>query len=223
LPQLIEQSRVPDGDAGLFREIAYQLNLLVGEGPHLLAVNADHADELVLLQHRNGHKGPRTAVFCDRRVGAFHRHVCDLDRAHNVDCVRKARGRQARRFFAEFRKLPWRVMQRDTLKFIAFDKQHRAKRCIANARRVRQYDLEHWLERARRARDDLEHFGGRGLPLQRLGQLARALLLGLEQPHVLDRDHRLVGERPQKRNLLIRKRINLGTSKLNCADRHPLA
>src|ERR1700747_363936 len=90
---------------GLFREIAYQLNLLVGEGPHLLAVNADHADELVLLQHRNGHKGPRTAVFCDRRVGAFHRHVCDLDRAHNVDCVRKARGRQARRFFAEFRKL----------------------------------------------------------------------------------------------------------------------
>jgi len=56
-----------------------------------------------------------------------------------------------------------------------------------------------------------------------LGELARALLLGLKQPHVLDGDHRLVGERPEKRNLLIRKRINFGTSKLNCADRHPLA
>jgi hypothetical protein len=27
----------------VFREIAHQLNLLVGGGPHLLAVNADHA------------------------------------------------------------------------------------------------------------------------------------------------------------------------------------
>src|SRR5262249_39399202 len=87
---------------------------LVGKGPHLLAVNADHTDELVLLQHRNGHKGPGTAVFCDRRIGAFRRHVCDLDRLHCVDCVKKVRGHQAWRLFAEFRKLPWRVMRRNS-------------------------------------------------------------------------------------------------------------
>jgi hypothetical protein len=69
----------------------------------------------------------------------------------------------------------------------------------------------------------LQHLGSRRLLLQRLGEFARALLLCLEQAHVLDRDHCLVGERPEKSNLLIRKRINFGTSKLNCADRHPLA
>ena len=39
-----------------------------------------------------------------------------------------------------------------------------------------------------------QHLGGRGLLLERLGQLARARLHLVEQPHVLDRDHRLVGE-----------------------------
>src|SRR5262249_42823844 len=59
----------------------------------------------------------------------------------------------------------------DASEFVAFDKQHRAERRLANARRVRQYSLEHRVERARRARDNLQHFGGRGLPLQRLGKL----------------------------------------------------
>src|SRR5262249_2700458 len=163
LAQFVEQAAVLDSDDRLIGEARDQLDLLVSEGTNVLAVNADHADELVLLQHRDGHKGPGTAIFCDRRVGAFRRHVCDLDRPHCVDCVSKVRGRQARRFFAEFRKLTWRVMQRDALKFIAFDQQHRAERRLANTRRVRQYSLEHWLERTRRARYDVQHLGGRSL------------------------------------------------------------
>ena len=48
--------------------------------------------------------------------------------------------------------------------------------------------------------DHLQHFGGRGLPLERL--------LGLvEQPRVLDRDHRLVGEGLQQRDLLVGERL----------------
>ena len=39
------------------------------------------------------------------------------------------------------------------------------------ARRVRKNGLEHRLELARRARDDAQHLGGRGLLLQRLGEL----------------------------------------------------
>ena len=58
---------------------------------------------------------------------------------------------------------------------------------LANARRVFQHGLEHGLEVARRARDDLQHLGGRGLPLQRLAQL-------VEQPRVLDGDDGLAGE-----------------------------
>src|SRR5262249_54780983 len=42
--------------------------------------------------------------------------------------------------------------------------------------------------------DDFQDFRGRGLLLQRLGKLACARLYFLEQTHVLDGDHRLVGE-----------------------------
>ena len=54
--------------------------------------------------------------------------------------------------------------------------------------------------------DDLQHLGGRGLLLQRLGQVARARLHLVEQPHVLDRDHRLVGEGGDQLDLLVGER-----------------
>src|SRR5262249_56637086 len=43
LAQFVEQPRILDGDNGLSGEVRYQLDLLVGERPHLLAVNADHS------------------------------------------------------------------------------------------------------------------------------------------------------------------------------------
>ena len=51
--QFIEQSRVLDGDDGLGGKILDQLDLLVGERPHFLAVNNDRADQFVLLEHRH--------------------------------------------------------------------------------------------------------------------------------------------------------------------------
>ena len=53
LAQLVEQPRVLDGDHRLRGEVLHQLDLLVGEGPHLLAVDNDCADHLVVLQHRD--------------------------------------------------------------------------------------------------------------------------------------------------------------------------
>ncbi len=44
-----------------------------------------------------------------------------------------------------------------------------------------------------------ENLGRRRLPLERLPRLG-------EEPHVLDRDHRLVGEGPEERELLIAER-----------------
>ena len=51
--QLVEQPRVLDGDDGLRGEVLDQLDLLVGEWPHLLAVDGDRADQLVILEHRH--------------------------------------------------------------------------------------------------------------------------------------------------------------------------
>ena len=51
---------------------------------------------------------------------------------------------------------------------------------------------------------------GGGLLLERLGQLAVPRLELLEQPHVLDRDHRLVGEGLQQRDLRVGEGPHLG-------------
>ena len=50
-------------------------------------------------------------------------------------------------------------------------------------------------------------------------QLAAALLLGLEQPHVLNRDDRLVGECSDQLDLLVGKRPHLGATNHEGTDR----
>ena len=72
----------------------------------------------------------------------------------------------------------------------------------ANPRRALDDGVEHRLHVRGRAADDAEHLGRCGLMLQRLAQFRVALAEFLEQAHVLDGDHRLVGEGFQKRDLL---------------------
>ena len=64
--QLVEQARVLDGDDGLGGEIFDQLDLLVGERPYLLAIDAEAANQFVLLQHRNEKQGPSAGEFGKR-------------------------------------------------------------------------------------------------------------------------------------------------------------
>ena len=75
---------------------------------------------------------------------------------------------------------------------------------VAQARRVFRDRVEHRLNVARRARNDAQNLGGGGLLLQGLGEVTIARLQLLEQPYVLDRDHRLVGEGPRV-DLLLRE------------------
>ena len=51
--QLVEQARVLDGDDGLAGEIGDQFYLPVSEGANLKAVDANDADQLILLEHRH--------------------------------------------------------------------------------------------------------------------------------------------------------------------------
>src|SRR5262245_1442973 len=51
-PQLVEQASVFDRDDALRSEVCKQLDLLVGERPHLLAIDGNRADNLALLEHR---------------------------------------------------------------------------------------------------------------------------------------------------------------------------
>ena len=75
---------------------------------------------------------------------------------------------------------------------------------------------------ARRGVDDLEDFRGRGLLLEGVAQLAGPRLHLLEQAHVLDRDHGLIGEgRSPTRSASRRTAIRLELGNGDDADWHP--
>ena len=75
-----------------------------------------------------------------------------------------------------------------------------------NPRRTLDDSIEHRLHVRRRAADDAEHLGRRGLMLQSLAQFRVALLKLFKQPDVLDRDDRLVGEGFEQADLLVAER-----------------
>ena len=74
---------------------------------------------------------------------------------------------------------------------------------------VLQHGLEHRLQLAGRAGDDLKHLRGRGLLLQRLGEIVGALAQLVEQSRVLDRDHGLGGEVRNQLDLFIGEGLHL--------------
>ena len=60
LAQLVEQSRVLDGDDGLVGEVRDQLDLPLGERPHLLAVDSNYANQFTLFKHGHTEEGSCT-------------------------------------------------------------------------------------------------------------------------------------------------------------------
>ena len=89
---------------------------------------------------------------------------------------------------------------------VAFDAVDSTKLGIADSHRILQHGFEHRLKVAGRTGYNPQHIRRRRLLLQRFGKLPRALLLGLKQPHVLDRDHCLVGEGGDQFDLLFGER-----------------
>jgi hypothetical protein len=75
----------------------------------------------------------------------------------------------------------------------------------ANADGILQQGLQDALEVERRPADSLEHLGRGSLSPQRFAQFLRALLHLVEQTHVFDRDHRLVGEGRDQLDLIVGK------------------
>src|SRR4029450_5654195 len=84
--QLVQQPRVLNGDDSLGREVLQQLDLFVCEGPYLLAIDGDHADRPVILEHGHRKHGASTCELKDgkplRIVGicGLRPNVGNLDR-----------------------------------------------------------------------------------------------------------------------------------------------
>src|SRR5260370_26164033 len=73
---------------------------------------------------------------------------------------------------------------------------------LAQACRALRHRVEHGSDVRRRVRDDFEYLAGRRLLGERLGQVAVLGFEFLEQPDVLDPDHRLAGEGLQQLDLV---------------------
>ena len=114
-------------------------------------------------------------------------------------------------------------MRRNEVQGVAVPTIDISKLGVADADGVLQHGCKHRLKIAGRAADDLEHLRRRRLLLQRFGKLARALLLRLEQPRVLDRDHRLVGEGLDQLDLLLSERPYGSAMQDEHANRNPLS
>jgi hypothetical protein len=93
----------------------------------------------------------------------------------------------------------------------------------ADAPGVPHDGVEHRLVVCRRGRDRLQDLRRRRLLRQRLGEIAIPRLQLLEQPDILDRDYRLVGEGLQQLYLSFRERSRMSPTDNDRANHHPVA
>src|SRR5215467_250866 len=93
-----------------------------------------------------------------------------------------------------------------------------AEICLAKTRSVCKHGVKYRGELARRTRYDTQHLRGRGLLLQRFGEIGCALPQFIQQSGVLDRDDRLGGKVRKQVNLLVGERTNLLAIDVQVAD-----
>ena len=202
-PGLVEQPRVLDRDHGLVGEGLHQVDVGLGERLDPAAQQRDHADRLAIAQHR--HRQHRAEAVT--RLELAHVGVLGVDERNDVlDMQQPAleeRTPADRR--AAQRQLVLACRGRARSSAIARslspgdEQPHAAAFRLAEQPGALGDGVQHRLHVGRRSADHLQHLGRRGLPLERL--------LGLvEQAHVLDRDHRLVGEGREQLDLLVGER-----------------
>ena len=150
--QLVEQARVLDGDHGLVGETVDQLDLLIGEGPHLLAI-----DEMTPTSSSSFSMG--TTRGCMRRrawmVGSGrlirHRRSCGEVSSFDFHTRSSAFGlRQKRIPLLQKIDMVCGVYSTATGEGVAIEREHRAELGFADPHSILQHGLEHGLEFAGR-------------------------------------------------------------------------
>ena len=179
LAQFVEQPRVLDGDHGLGGKTRQQVDLSFAERTNFLTIDRDHADQLIVLEHRHRDEAAHAGQFYEAPLlrifvgGCFCRHVGDLDSALRLRHTRQHRcaGDRRQRLAASERDECGRcVVHRHRAAKIAFGEIQRAKIGLAKTRRAFQDDRKDPLQIARRRADQAQHLGCRGLLLQGLVQ-----------------------------------------------------
>ena len=174
LAQFVEQPRVLDSDHRLGGEILHQRGLLVGEGAQFLSIDADGADQLVVLKQRHGEQGSNSAEIDRRNPHRIARciawiRVSDFDLDNPLCCDSAAetriRARMNELVQPRFDIGRRRAVHGSGTEAIAFAEVHRAEFGLADARGILQHGLKNRLQLAGGCADDLEYIGRRRLLL----------------------------------------------------------
>ena len=155
LAQLVQQSRIFDGDDGLRGEACDQRDLLLRKGTDFLPGQQKRTDRFVLLQHRNSHVRPYTAEFDGRHIFRATFDVALL--CCGVDDVQHRPGRhhatEGMLRTGPKRCEPTRsrvggghIMSRNETYGVAFDAVDATKLGIADADGVLQHGCKHRLQ-----------------------------------------------------------------------------
>jgi hypothetical protein len=199
--------------AALVGESRQKLDLLLGEWPHLPAGQCQHADRDALAQHRHSQYGAIAAqsLRLGKRIVRIGQHVGDvndlaLEQGASDD---RAAFRLDRHIANKFHELGREAIGLRAIEHAVFLPRDRSLVGVAKPGGRFNERLQDWPQIEGRAADDLEHIGGRGLLLQRFGQVVGALAQLVEQPCVLDGDDGLAGEVVDQLNLFVCERPNL--------------
>ena len=178
LAQFVEQPRVLDGDHRLGGEVMDKLDLLVGKRANLLAVQAERADQFVLLQHRNSQSCPNAAKFDGRNshliaaieIAGSGRRIDHLNRGPFRDHAIGELRATHRRTPASLGEGGRRVVRGNEVQRAVVPAIDIAERGVANPHRIRQHVREHRIEIAGRRTDHAQHLRQGALLLARLAE-----------------------------------------------------
>ena len=226
--QLLEQPDVLDRDHRLVGEGLEEHDLAVGEALIGGAAKLDGAERHALAQQGHAEDGAEAHALRVRaalgELGRLILHVRHVDgrgvqhRATPGVAAGQGQGEFAHRTDRN------RAVVGDEHEAVTIAAAHRGIERLAQAGRALDDRVEHRLDVGRRARDDPEDLAGRGLLLQGLGEVVVPRLQLPEEPDVLERDHRLVREGLQQRDLGVGERLRSAPAlNRDRADRDPVA
>ena len=192
----VEQAHVLDRDDRLVGEGSHQFDRTIAEQAGLWFTQHEHAFDLAVAQQRNAEQRAHVHSLRGRhlefRIRLVVGNLLDLPGERHTPGDAVAPG-ATRASVARVLPRDLRAEGRLGAEDVAVPEIDDAVARAEPHRRIHQR-LQDRFQPERRAADDLQHVGGGGLLLQRLGEVARACLHLVEQAHVLDRDHGLVGE-----------------------------
>jgi hypothetical protein len=227
LVKLGQQAGVLDRNHCLIGKGLEERDLVVSEPAGFAARYRDRANRFVVTKHRDDdltvipeRARVRTDSFMDARIGLC---VGNVEGHASADGV-GVRGSGMHRMGEEraqrgVRRVVIAARQRGEHDLIAVDPGQRARVRAKQADGALHNRVEDRLDIRLGAADDAQDVAGGGLRVQRRGQLAVARLELGEQPHVLDRDHRLVGEGLEESGLPRSEEMNLSAPDEDDANR----